>query len=164
MEQTARFQIPLLAPGQAQKEYFHNEALERIGILLCPVVEDMSLAAPPANPAIGACYLVAAGGSGDWQGQDSAIACFTAGGWRFVEPIEGLSVIERLNGEACQWRSGAWEVGIARCREVRIGGETVLRERQPAISDPAGGTVVDSESRTALTAVLSTLRTHGLIG
>jgi hypothetical protein len=164
MEQTARFQIPLLAPGQAQKEYFHNEALERIGILLCPVVEGASLAAPPANPAIGACYLVAAGGSGDWQGQDSAIACFTAGGWRFVEPIEGLSVIERLSGEAFQWRSGAWEGGIARCREVRIGGETVLRERQPAIPEPVGGTVVDSESRTALAAVLSTLRTHGLIG
>ncbi len=62
MEHTARFQIPLLAPGQAQKEFYHNEALERIGMLLCPVVEGGPQAAPPADPVIGACYLVAAGG------------------------------------------------------------------------------------------------------
>ena len=132
-------------------------------MLLCPVVEGGPQAAPPADPVIGACYLVAAGGSGEWLGQGGAIACFTAGGWRFVEPIEGLSVTARLSGEALQWRSGAWEAGIARIQEVRIGGQTVLRERQPAIPDPAGGAVIDSESRTALAAVLNALRAHGLI-
>ena len=164
MEQTARFQIPLLAPGQAQKEFFHNEALERIGMLLCPVVEGAPEAVPPASPAIGACYLVADAGSGEWQGQGGSIACFTAGGWRFVAPVEGLGVTARLSGEAFLWRSGAWEAGIARCQEVRIGGETVLRERQPAILDPAGGGVIDNECRAALAGVLSALRTHGLIG
>lgn len=164
MEHSARFQIPLLAPGQSQKEYFHNEALERIGMLLCPVVEDVPQAVPPADPAIGACYLVADSGTADWLGRDGAIACFTAGGWRFVEPIEGLGVIARSSGEPLQWRSEAWEAGIVRLQEVRIGGETVLRERQPAIPDPAGGSVVDSEGRAALAAVLDALRTHGLIG
>jgi hypothetical protein len=133
-------------------------------MLLCPVVEGVPQAAPPSDPAIGACYLVGENGNAEWSGQDGAIACFTAGGWRFIEPVEGLSVIERLSGEAFQCRSGEWEMGIGRCREVRIGGQTVLRERQPAISDPVGGAVIDSESRASLAGVLDALRAHGLIG
>jgi hypothetical protein len=164
MEQTARFQIPLLTPGQVQKEFLHNEALERIGMLLCPVVEAIPQAIPPANPAIGGCYLVAPDGSGDWAGKDGTIACFTAGGWRFVEPVEGLSVTVGSTGEPQQWRSGTWEAGIARFREVRIGGQTVLRERQTDVPNPVGGTVIDSQSRAALAAVLDALRAHGLIG
>jgi hypothetical protein len=163
MEQTARFQIPTLAPGQAQKEFFHNEALERIAALLCPIVEGVPQVSPPASPTIGSCYLAAAGGSGDWSGHDGAICCFTAGGWRFIDPIEGLSVISRQSGETLQWRSGAWEAGIARVQEVRIAGQRVLRERQSAVPDPVGGAVVDGECRAALAAVLGALRTHGLI-
>jgi hypothetical protein len=154
----------LLAPGQSQKEFFHNEALERIGMLLCPVVEGMPQATPPADPAIGACYLVGQNGTAEWSGQDGAIACFTAGGWRFVAPIEGLGVTMGPTGEPVQWRYGSWEAGIARLQEVRIAGQRVLRERQPAISDPVGGAVIDGESRASLAAVLAALRTHGLIG
>lgn len=164
MEQTARFQIPFLTAGQVQKELTHNEALERISTLLCPIIEGAPQVDSPASPAIGTCYLVAAGGSGAWLGQDSSIACFTAGGWRFVSPIEGLSVVARTSGETFQWRSGAWEAGIVRCREVRIGGDTLLRERQPGIQNPVNGSVADSECRTALIGVLNALRAHGLIG
>jgi len=82
----------------------------------------------------------------------------------FVRGIEGLNVTERASGEAWQWRSGAWEAGILRCRQVQIGGQVLLRERQPAIPDAANGNVIDTECRAALAAVLSTLRTHGLIG
>ena len=163
MEQTARFQIPFLAAGQLQKETTHNEALERIGMLLCPVVEGDPQAVPPANPAIGACYLVGTGASGEWQGEDRSIACFTAGGWRFVAPIEGLSITAKVSGETFLWRAGTWEAGITRCSEVRIGGQTVLRERQPAVLNPIEGSVIDSECRTALEAVLNALRAHGLI-
>lgn len=164
MELTARFQIPMLVAGQAQKEFFHNEALERISMLLCPVVEGVPQAQPPQSPAIGTCYLVATGGTGDWAGQDSSVACYSAGGWRFVAPIEGVSVLSRSSGETLQWRSGSWEAGIARVQEVRIDGQTVLRGRQPAIQNPTGGAVVDSENRAAVTAILGALRTHGMIG
>lgn len=150
--------------GQSQKEFFHNEAIERISSLICPVVEDMPQEAPPADPAIGACYLVGPNALGAWFGNDGSIACFTAGGWRFIAAVEGLSVTSRASGEQIQWRSGAWELGIGRFREVRIDGQIVLRERQPAIPNPAGGAVVDSESRAALEAILDALRTHGMIG
>jgi len=164
MEHTARFGIPLLAPGQSQKEFFHNEAIERISSLICPVVEDIPQVTPPADPSIGTCYLVGPNALGDWFGHGGSIACFTAGGWRFIEAVEGLSVTSRASGEPLQWRSGVWELGIGRFREVLIDGQTVLRERQPGIPNPAGGTIADNECRAALTEVLEALRTHGMIG
>jgi hypothetical protein len=133
-------------------------------MLLCPVVEGAPQAGPPSSPPTGACYLVATGATAEWAGQDGAIACFTAGGWRFIEPIEGVGVVDRVSGQALQWRAGTWEAGIVRAQEVRINGQPVLRQRQPAIADPAGGSVIDSESRTAVAGILTALRTHGLIG
>ena len=163
MEQTARFDIPLLSPGQAQKEYFHNEAIERISILLGPVVEGFPRPDPPPNPPVGACYLIATDAVADWAGHDGNIACLTAGGWRFVAPVEGLGVTERASGEALHWRTGAWETGVVRAREIRINGQKLLHQRQPGIPDPAGGDVVDAENREAVAAILAALRAHGLI-
>ena len=163
MEQTARFQIPLLAAGQVQKEFYHNEALERISMLLCPTVEGAPQSEPPENPMVGTCCLVATGGTGAWSGHDGAIACFTEGGWRFVNPIEGLSVTDRASGEPRNWRAGTWEAGVLRASEVRINGQPVLRQRQPEIAEPSGGGLVDDEARTAISAMLAALRAHGLI-
>jgi hypothetical protein len=127
------------------------------------VVEGAALATPPATPATGACYLVATGASGSWTGRDGALAGFTDGGWRFVSPKDGMQVLDRASGQLIQYRSGAWESGIVRAQEFQVGGMTVIRQRQPGIADPIGGSVVDVECRMALTSVLATLRTHGLI-
>jgi hypothetical protein len=163
MDQTARFALPQLSPGQAQKEWYHNEALLRIDVLLCPAVEGSALAAPPASPPAGACYLVATGATGAWAGEGGALATFTDGGWRFVAPIEGARVLDRTSGQMVVWRGGSWEAGIVRAQEVRINGLTVLRDRQAAVADPTGGSVVDAQCRGAVASILATLRTHGLI-
>ena len=98
MDETARFALPQLAPGQAQKEWWHNEALHRVDLLLCPVVESMTLSAPPTSPGPGACYLVASGGSDAWAGRDGMLAGYTNGGWRFIAPVEGMRVLDRSSG------------------------------------------------------------------
>jgi len=134
MDQTSRFALPLLAPGQAQKELFHNEALLRIDALLCAAVEGNPLQSPPANPVEGACYIVAAGATGGWAGQDEAIACFTDGGWRFVQPVEGVRVLDRTSGKTIVRRGNNWEPGILRASEVQVDGNVVLRGRQSAIA------------------------------
>lgn len=54
MDQTPRFALPHLYPGQTQKEWFHNEALQRIDVLLCPAVDGPAMTSPPASPAVGA--------------------------------------------------------------------------------------------------------------
>jgi hypothetical protein len=163
MDETARFALPQLAPGQAQKEWFHNEALQRVDLLLCPVVEGAASATPPPSPVPGSCYLIGPGATGAWAGMDGKLAGYTDGGWRFVAPIEGIRVLDRVSGQTIQWRNGAWETGIVRAQELRINDLTLVRQRQPAITNPAGGTIIDAECRAAVANMLAMLRTHGLI-
>ena len=163
MDQSARFGLPFLAPGQAQKEWFHNEALQRIDMLLCPVVEGPAVATPPASPTGGACYIVGVAATGVWAGQDGAIAAYSDGGWRFVTAFEGAQVLDKASGQILVRRSGAWETGVVRAQEVRINGLTVLRERQPAVPNVTGGSVVDTQCRAAMAGILAALRAHGLI-
>jgi hypothetical protein len=163
MEQTARFALPQLAPGQAQKEWFHNEALQRVDLMLCPAIEGPALAAPPASPVAGTCYLVAGSATGAWAGKDGMIAGYSEGGWRFIAPIEGMRVLDRSSGLPLLYRGGAWETGIVRAAEVRVSGLTVLRQQQPAIADPTGGSVIDAQCRAAIGSILAMLRAHGLI-
>ena len=163
MDDTARFALPQLSPGQVQKEWFYNEALQRIDLLLCPVVEGAALSAPPASPVAGACYLVATGATGAWAGKDGMLAGYTEGGWRFIAPVEGARVLDRSSGQVVLRRDGLWESGIVRAQQLQIAGLTLVRERQAAIADPTGGSVIDSQCRGAVAAVLAMLRNHGLI-
>ena len=164
MDQTARFALPYLAPGQLQKEFFHNEALQRIDMLLCPIVEGAATATPPSTPAVGNCYLIAANATGPWAGRDGSLACFSEGGWRFVPPVDGMSLVDRASGQLLSFRNGGWETGIVRAQEVRVDGQAVVRNRQSAIGDPSGGTIIDSQCRTAVAQILAAMRAHGLIG
>lgn len=164
MDQTARFALPYLEPGQMQKELFHNEALQRIDVLLCPVVEGVASPAPPSNPAVGSCYLVAAAATGAWAGQDGSLACFSEGGWRFVMPVDGMSVMDRASGQLISRRGGAWETGLIHAQAILVDGQTVVRNRQTAIADPSGGTTVDGQCRSAVAQILGAMRAHGLIG
>lgn len=91
MDGTARWALPLLFAGQAQKEITHNEALVLIDALLHARVESADLASPPGTPLVGQCWIVADGATGDWAGKMGAIALWTEGGWRFVPPSAGLA-------------------------------------------------------------------------
>ena len=82
---------------------------------------------------------------------------------RFIAPVEGLRALRRDNGETIIFRSGAWESGVVRAVEIRVGEQAVVRQRQAAIPDPAGGATVDAEGRATISAILGALRAHGLI-
>ena len=118
---------------------------------------------PPTSRDVASCHLVALGASGDWAGQEGALACFSEAGWRFVAPVDGLSVVDRASGEWLDYRGGAWEAGIVMAQEVRVDGQAVLRGRQGPVAEPSGGTVVDSQCRAAVSEMLAALRAHGLI-
>lgn len=164
MDQTARFALPFLAPGQVQKEWLHNESLQRVDMLLCATVEAPPQDDPPASPVAGQCFLIGDSPTGEWIGQAGAIAGFSDGGWRFVTPIEGAQLLVRATGEMMLRRNGTWEAGIVRARQVQVDGLTILRGQQPPVAAPAGGAVVDTESRSAISAILAALQAHGLIG
>ena len=67
---TPRHSLPLLYPGQAQKEVFVNEALARLDAVAQPVVL-ASRAAPPTSHAAGDTYLVVGPASDEWSGSSS---------------------------------------------------------------------------------------------
>lgn len=106
---------------------------------------------------------MAADATGAWSGQDGSLACFSEGGWSFISPVEGMCLFDQASGEPMQRRSGEWERGILRAQEVRVGGQTVLRDRQPAITNPSGGSLIDGECRLAVAEILGAMRAHGLI-
>jgi hypothetical protein len=151
METTERLRLPLLVPGQMQKEVTHNEALLLLDGLVHLLVEGDGLLAPPASPAAGQAWIVPPAAEGAWQGRDGRLAIFTSVGWRFVEPLEGMTCWMRSAGTRRRFEQGFWVSELA-------------YEGRPAISDPAGGSVVDVEAREALSALIGWLRAVGLVG
>jgi hypothetical protein len=139
-----RFALPLLAAGQAQKEITHNEALVLIDALMAPRVVGVNALTPPATSAIGQCWALGAAPTGVWAGQGLTLAVATSGGWRFVPQMLGASVTLDSNGEI--WRRGAsgWAA--------------------PAlVAAASGGTVIDSECRAAVAALIAALVASGIV-
>lgn len=163
METSGRLALPFILPGQAQKELFHNEALQVLDLLVAGAVEEPPRDSPPESPAAGSCYIVGPGASGEWASRAGELAGWTLAGWRFVAAVEGMSLHVRATGETATYRAGGWEIGRLRGGELVIGGQKVVGTRAAAIASPAGGAVVDAEARAAIGAILEALRGHGLI-
>jgi hypothetical protein len=163
MSGTPRFQLPFLSAGQAQKEFTHNEALQILDLVVAPAVEEGPRTDPPAVPTLGACYIVGSSPTGDWTGRSQAVAGFTSGGWRFIDPVEGMSLFVKADASCATFHQGAWEMGVVRGSTLVLGGDQVVGSRLPAIVSPSGGSTIDSEARNTLGQMLDALRQHGLI-
>lgn len=144
MTDSARLALPWLDAGQAQKEWTHNEALALLDIAVQASVERVGIDVPPANPAVGACWILGAAPTGAWAGRAAAITGWTEGGWRFVVPRPGFS---------------AWSVADATV--VRYGATGWRLDRVAPIAAPSGGAVMDAECRSAVSAILAALRAAG---
>ncbi len=162
-DQTARFALPLLDPGQSQKEMTHNEALARLDAALQPSVRTVGANVPPTGPAIGDQWIAGPSPTGAWSGQANAIAAWTTGGWRFLAAAEGMVAWSIADGVPARFSVGEWRVGDNAATRVTIAGLPVLGARRAAIATPSGGTVVDADARTAIAAIIAALTEHGLI-
>ena len=160
---SARFALPFVVPGQAQKEAYHNEALVLLDAALHAAAEQGPLATPPADPEEGECWIVAAGATAAWAGKADALACRTGGGWRFVAPVPGMLVWDKASGVWLHWLGSGWSDGTLPATALSIGGEQVVGPRLPDVPSPSGGTTIDAEARTAIDALIATLKSHGLI-
>lgn len=141
--QTPRMGLPLLYPGQAQKEVFVNEALVRIDALLHPRIEAIA-STVPAAPTDGQCWIVGENPVGDWTGKADQLACRAGGNWVYAVPKEGMAVTVGSSGQIIRYTAGEWA--------------------SPAgIQPPEGGTVIDSQARTAISALIAILVSAGII-
>ncbi|WP_428628675.1 DUF2793 domain-containing protein [Sphingopyxis sp.] len=144
MPMTPRFALPLLGVAQAQKEVTHNEALTLIDALVHAAVEAGPLSDPPVAPVPGQCWLVGAAATGDWGGQAQAIAIWTVGGWRFVAPRAGTTVMRVADGTRLRFDGEEWAAPAT-------------------IGPPSGGSTIDVEARSTLATLILHLEAHGLL-
>ncbi|MCS6987777.1 MAG: DUF2793 domain-containing protein [Sphingomonadaceae bacterium] len=151
METTPRHALPLLLPGQAQKDVTHNEALLRIDALLFLEVERTDLGAPPAAPAPGQCWLVADPATGAWEGQAGRLAVWTLAGWRFLDLGQGVALRDRASGRRLRRTPSGWVT------------DWPMTTPLAAVQLPAGGAVVDAEARAAIAQILGRLQALGLL-
>jgi hypothetical protein len=108
MDETANLGLAYIMPSQAQKYVTHNEALRDLDSIVQLSVLDRDLAAPPASPAAGDRYLVAASATGAWSGHSGAIAAWQDGAWLFYSPREGWVVWVADEALLIGWSAGAW--------------------------------------------------------
>lgn len=163
MDRTDRLSLPLIMPGQAQKELFHNEALLALDTIVAGVVEGPSRNDPPATAIVGQCFIIGGSPSGDWSGFPDHLATFTSAGWRFIAPTIGLTLLDKSTETYATYGSSGWQTGQIRGSSVLIGGNQVVGPRADPIAAPQGGQTVDVEARACTAAILAVLRQHGLI-
>ena len=162
-ETSPRHALPLLQAGQAQKEAYHNEALTLIDALVGLAAETYGANAPPVAPQPGQSWIVGGTPVGAWSGHPTTIALWTGGGWRFVDAPIGTPAWIKSEQMTRRRTASGWSDGRLDAALVAIGGVQVVGPRGPAIPAPTGGTTVDNEARSAISAVIVALKTHGLI-
>ncbi len=135
--------LPLLIAGQAQKEFFVNQALCILDALYVRAVK-ASLPAPPATAADGDCFRVMSPASQAWAGREDQVAVMIGGAWHFIGAREGMQMFDQTAGHTLMFAT-QWE-----------------RARAPGL--PTGGTVVDSEARTAIRSLIQSLQGIGILG
>ncbi|NMW32823.1 DUF2793 domain-containing protein [Altererythrobacter sp. RZ02] len=143
MSNSGRFRLPFLFSGQAQKEFFINEALAKIDCLLHPVIGGI-LSAPPAQADDGDTWLVGPAPTGEWAGQDDSLAVYHAGTWQFIPPRFGLRVFDAGSNQPMHYTT-SWTTA-------------------QAPQAPQSGANADIELRQAFTELIEGLKTLGIFG
>ncbi|RNJ64515.1 MAG: DUF2793 domain-containing protein [Porphyrobacter sp. IPPAS B-1204] len=129
--------------GQAQKEFFVNQALCLLDALHARCVS-ASQPSPPSTPSEGACFRITAPASAAWAGKEDHLAVRISGGWHFITPQEGMVVFDQSASQQLVFRS-TWA-------------------RALAPSTPTGGTTIDTQAREAIAALIQALVVLGLLG
>ncbi|MXO65504.1 DUF2793 domain-containing protein [Altericroceibacterium endophyticum] len=139
---TSRFGLPLLFSGQAEKEFFVNEAFSRLDLLLHMAVEG-ERASPPELAEEGKSWLVSGQPSGAWEDKPGQIAVRQDGAWMFYAPRNGMRLLDRAAGQVLHYDQD-WH-----------------RTAPPAV--PIGGDTVDMEARATLSALIGALRDAAIL-
>lgn len=168
--ETMRLQLPLLQSAQAQKHVTVNEALMRLDGLTNPVLESVTVVAPPAAVIDGQCWGVPQGAAEAWSGQAGSIAVGANGGWVFIRPSRGMRAFVADRGTEAVFDGQAWFLGAATFGSMGAGlafgmteGEVTVRAGavfDTGIAIPASVMVIGAVARVtqALTGTLQTWR------
>lgn len=104
---SATLSLPYLMPAQAQKHVTHNDALDRLDLVVQLVVTAFDANTPPSTPTEGECYALGQTPTGDWVGNAGLITVFQNGGWIFVTPQNGW-IATTESGDIRLYSGGTW--------------------------------------------------------
>lgn len=110
---TQNLALPLIAAAQAQKHVTINEAFATLDGIVQLSVIDTDLTAPPASPAEGDRYIVAATATGAWAGQEGRVAVYDGGAWGFRGPKTGWRAWVADEGRQIVHDGSGWLAAIA---------------------------------------------------
>lgn len=139
---TPRFGLPHLFPAQAQKEFIVNESQAFVDMLLHCAVDGIANA-PPSAPEDGETWIVGPEPAGEWNGRAGHLAGWQAGTWLFVAPRDGMQAYDR-SARRILFHDSGWQTA-------------------PVPDTPTGGNTIDAEARTAISNLIETLRTAGIL-
>lgn len=106
--------LPYLLPAQAQKHVTHNEALQKLDILVQLTVEAFGALTPPSLPQDGTVWALGSDPTGDWAGQGNTLAARSDGGWLYITPKPGWRAWGKADGDLRVWTGSAWDTpGVA---------------------------------------------------
>lgn len=142
---SANLSLPYILPAQAQKHVTHNEALKVLDAVVQLTVEARDLSVPPATPAEGARYIVAAGAGGAWAGQEANLAVYDAGGWLFLTPQPGWRARDLAQGQMVIFAAGAWQVLLPETNNLPGIGVNAAYDAVNRLAVASGATLLSHE-------------------
>lgn len=148
--------------GQATAELLHNESVNFIDALMRKAVIEIRTA-PPGGPTEGDVYLIGAGGSGLWAGEDDSLVFWFAD-WFFFTPTEGWTIWINDDNDRLVFDGTSW-VGAVIVNDLTdnsggaSGGDTIA-----VVTDIASAADAVATLAAKMNALMVELRDkHGLI-
>jgi hypothetical protein len=108
-DNSARLNLPYIAPNQAQKHVTHNEALQVLDAVTQLSVVQLDATTPPGAPETGAVYALGAAPTGAWAGQAGQLAYRSESGWLFLAPRAGWRAWDSATGSFHVHDGSAWQ-------------------------------------------------------
>lgn len=107
-DSSARLALPYIQPAQAQKHVTHNEAVQRLDLLVQLVVEAFGAAIPPAQPDEGRIWALGPVPADAWAGQAGMLAARIASAWVFISPQPGWRAWGAAEQQLRIWDGTGW--------------------------------------------------------
>jgi hypothetical protein len=75
--------------------------------------KDRNLATPPATPATGDTYIIAAAATGAWAGKESQVTIWSGSAWEFGDPRVGWLCYVEDEEVLSAYKAAGWSTGVA---------------------------------------------------
>ena len=109
IEQSPILALPFITSSQNQKHITHNEALQKLDVIVQLSVKSKALTAPPSDPEESDRYIIGSSATGEWANKAHQIAAFQNGAWAYFQPHNGWCAWLEDEAFLYCWTGSEWE-------------------------------------------------------